>query len=95
MANSRAIVALTTVGYGDIAPRTTLGQGITALVMVLGYAILAVPTGIYAAELGQATRGGRLGGRRVCEACGKRRHDREAQFCRMCGAPLPPSDHGE
>jgi len=90
-----AIVTLTTVGYGDISPHTAFGQGIAAVVMILGYAILAVPTGIYAAELGQAMRGGRLEGRRVCAACGERRHDREAQFCRMCGAPLPPSEDRE
>ncbi len=83
-----AIVTLTTVGYGDISPRSNLGQLIAALVMILGYAIIAVPTGIYAAELTQMmSRPQRPGV--VCEACGERRHEADAAYCRRCGSSLP------
>jgi voltage-gated potassium channel len=84
-----AVVTLTTVGFGDITPKTDLGRAVSALVMVLGYAIIAVPTGIFTAEMNQELR--RQEGRRaarVCPACGKRGHEEEAHFCMMCGSPL-------
>jgi voltage-gated potassium channel len=86
-----AIVTLTTVGYGDIAPRTVLGQAIASLVMVLGYGIIAVPTGIVTVELGRASAAGAL--RVACPGCAAEEHAGDARFCRRCGAPLA-SDGG-
>jgi voltage-gated potassium channel len=79
-----AIVTLTTVGYGDIAPETASGRFLSALVMVLGYGIIAVPTGIVTAELARAERTND----RVCPNCGLRYHDSDANFCRNCGERL-------
>jgi len=87
-----AVVTLTTVGFGDITPKTDLGRAVSALVMVLGYAIIAVPTGIFTAEMNQELR--KQEGRRaarVCPACGKRGHEDEANFCLVCGSPLSPN----
>ena len=81
-----AIVTLTTVGYGDIAPRTPLGQTLSALVMILGYAIIAVPTGIVTTELGRASREEREAV--VCPYCGRSGHDADAVHCKYCGERL-------
>lgn len=80
-----AIVTMTTVGYGDIAPQTALGQGVAALLMVVGYGVLAVPTGIVSAELV-----GRAPGREElhCRACGTDSHLPASTFCRVCGTAL-------
>lgn len=85
-----AIVTMTTVGYGDIAPRTPLGQFLAALLMISGYAIIAVPTGIVSAELVMSTRGALS--TRTCSHCAVEGHEPEANFCRHCGSPLetPP-----
>ena len=83
-----AIVTLTTVGYGDIAPSTPLGQLIASATMITGYAIIAVPTGIYTAELTQAMQTKRDA--RGCPGCGKTGHDHDADFCRYCGTELNP-----
>lgn len=78
------IVTLTTVGFGDIVPRTTLGQVIASMVMIMGYGIIAVPTGIYAAELREVmTRRRTL---RKCPECSRTGHDEDARFCKFCGA---------
>lgn len=82
-----AIVTLTTVGYGDIAPATPLGKTLAAIVMILGYGIIAVPTGIVTAEL--AARRERPTATRDCPACGARGHDVDASFCNRCGGRLP------
>jgi len=82
-----AIVTLTTVGYGDIAPTTNLGQALAAVVMIMGYAIIAVPTGIVTVELGHAVRRARA--ERACPACGLADHDADARFCKSCGSPVP------
>ncbi len=82
-----AIVTLTTVGYGDISPGTNLGQALAAVIMIMGYAIIAVPTGIVTAELSHARR--RLDAR-ICTACGARGHATDALFCLYCGTRLPP-----
>ena len=81
-----AIVTLTTVGYGDIAPRTALGKGLASALMVLGYGIIAVPTGIVTLELDRASRQSQTV--RACPACGNDRHDPDAAYCKYCGAPL-------
>jgi voltage-gated potassium channel len=82
-----AVVTLTTVGYGDIAPQTVLGRGIASLIMLTGFTIIAVPTGIFAAELNkEAKRGRKLS--RKCEACGLVGHTQNANYCRRCGAEL-------
>lgn len=85
-----AIVTLTTVGFGDITPRTPLGRALASLVMILGYGIIAVPTGIITAELTAASRAG-AAPERVCGACGLGGHGADARFCRGCAAPLPTS----
>jgi voltage-gated potassium channel len=80
-----AIVTLTTVGYGDIAPQTVVGQLLASLVMIIGYAIIAVPTGIVSAELVQA---GRSASTRACPTCASRGHEAGARFCKDCGVTL-------
>jgi voltage-gated potassium channel len=80
-----AVVTMTTVGYGDIAPRTALGQLLAALLMILGYGIIAVPTGIVSVELAQA---GRAVSRQACPACGAEGHDVDAVHCKFCGGLL-------
>jgi voltage-gated potassium channel len=81
-----AIVTLTTVGYGDIAPQTSLGQALASLVMIMGYAIIAVPTGIFTAELSNALK--EQGDKRECPECGSRGHRIHALFCDRCGHHL-------
>ena len=82
-----AIVTLTTVGYGDLSPRTPLGQILASLVMVIGYGIIAVPTGIVSVELAHATRQQRMM-KQLCPACGAEGHDPDAVYCKYCGASL-------
>ncbi len=81
-----AIVTLTTVGYGDISPQTPLGQTVAAMVMILGYSILAVPTGIISAEMTSAL--GQNLNTQACPACGAESHDDDARFCKYCGHAL-------
>ncbi|MCS3470285.1 voltage-gated potassium channel [Pseudomonas sp. JUb42] len=83
-----AIVTLTTVGFGDIVPKTTLGQMLSSLVMITGYSIIAVPTGIFTAELANAMRGDQL--QRDCPVCTKNSHEHDAAFCSRCGNALFP-----
>lgn len=85
-----AIVTLTTVGYGDIAPRTPLGQAIASMVMILGYAIIAVPTGIVTVEMGrsQAKQNVVI----ACPRCMLEGHARDAKYCRRCAEPLLAHD---
>jgi len=79
-----AIVTLTTVGYGDIHPHTPLGQALAALVMILGYAVIAVPTGIVSVELNEAMHGDH----RACPDCGEQGHELDSRYCRYCGTRL-------
>ncbi|HCR18202.1 MAG TPA: ion transporter, partial [Candidatus Latescibacteria bacterium] len=79
-----AIVTLTTVGYGDISPQTALGQSLSAVVMILGYSIIAVPTGIISAELTQAISSRSA----ICPKCSLDGHDSDARFCKNCGAEI-------
>lgn len=81
-----AIVTLTTVGYGDLAPRTAMGKVLASMVMLLGYAIIAVPTGIVTAELTRGLRGPIS--TQVCPYCSREGHDADATFCKFCGSPL-------
>ena len=97
-----AIVTLTTVGYGDIAPATPLGQGVAALIMLLGYGMIAVPTGIFTVEMGKAAGAGAEqetpapaasgapaeAAGRTCGECGRTEADPEARYCRYCGGRL-------
>lgn len=82
-----AIVTLTTVGYGDIAPATDLGQFIAAIVMILGYAVIAVPTGIVTNELIQTKSKDKIS-TQVCESCSREGHDKDAIYCKFCGEKL-------
>jgi voltage-gated potassium channel len=79
-----AVVTLTTVGYGDISPKTGIGQAVAAVIMILGYGIIAVPTGIVTVELTQAA----ARGTGTCPGCGGEGHDADAAFCKHCGARL-------
>ncbi|HEX2164269.1 MAG TPA: ion transporter [Thermoanaerobaculia bacterium] len=83
-----AIVTITTVGYGDIAPQTPLGRLLAALVMMLGYGIIAVPTGIVTVEMGRASRPAPATAARRCAVCGLAGHDEDAAFCKRCGEEL-------
>ncbi|MCK6504872.1 ion transporter [Myxococcota bacterium] len=88
-----AVVTLSTVGYGDISPKTPLGQLLASLVMMLGYSVLAVPTGIVTVEIAQAARmQGRLG--QACPGCGREGHEPDARFCRHCGTALDADGGG-
>ena len=81
-----AIVTLTTVGYGDISPVTPLGQAFAAFIMILGYGIIAVPTGIVTAELTRTD--GRVVSTQACKDCSHEGHDSDAHFCKYCGSKL-------
>jgi voltage-gated potassium channel len=81
-----AIVTMTTVGYGDISPSTALGQTVAAVVMMLGFAIIAVPTGIVVGEMSRAQA--RVVSTQVCPECSAEGHDPDARFCKRCGAAL-------
>lgn len=81
-----ALVTLTTVGYGDIAPQTDWGQAVATLIMVLGYGIIAVPTGIVTAELVHPGAGPVSG--QACPECGVGGHRIDSKFCRFCGSRL-------
>ena len=82
-----AIVTVTTVGYGDISPQTSLGQAVASMAMITGYAIIAVPTGIVTAEMSKAQMARRY--ERECPNCHRHDHDPDARFCKQCGTGLP------
>ena len=81
-----AVATLTTVGFGDTPPKTPLGQAVATLVMITGYSIIAVPTGIFTAELANAMREETL--QHACPTCNKANHEPQAAFCSRCGNPL-------
>ena len=83
-----AVVTITTVGYGDIVPKTLAGKALAAIAMLLGYSIIAVPTGIVSVELAQAGRQAAAG--RPCAACGNADHDADAAYCKRCGVARGP-----
>jgi voltage-gated potassium channel len=80
-----AIVTVTTVGYGDISPHTIPGRILASMLMIVGYGIIAVPTGIVTFDFARALGVGPV---RVCSACGLQRHDADAIFCKRCGNRL-------
>lgn len=82
-----AIVTLTTVGYGDITPQTSIGQFLSAVVMILGYAIIAVPTGIVTNEMIGNT-GTKFTNTQVCRYCTREGHANDALYCKYCGGRL-------
>ncbi len=85
-----AVVTLTTVGYGDISPKTPAGKLLATLAMLLGYAIIAVPTGIVTTGLQEVSRERRLrASGTMCPRCGLHDHDADARFCKRCGENLP------
>ena len=83
-----AIVTLTTVGYGDISPQTNFGQFLAAIVMILGYAVIAVPTGIVTAEFANENQKPIQTNTQTCRYCASEGHDDDAKFCKNCGEEL-------
>jgi len=81
-----AIVTLTTVGYGDIRPETGLGQALASIVMIMGYSMIAVPTGIFSVEMSRAARQSFT--TRTCPSCSAEGHDEDADFCKHCGESM-------
>lgn len=89
----QAIVTITTVGFGDITPQTAMGQFLSAILMIVGYAVIAVPTGIVSAEFVNNSRGGRKKKKNIektistqaCRYCSREGHDEDAIYCKYCG----------
>lgn len=81
-----AVTTMTTVGYGDIVPETGLGRALATVIMIMGYGIIAVPTGIVTLELNEANR--RRANTKTCPTCSAEGHSREASFCWRCGVHL-------
>lgn len=82
-----AVVTMTTVGYGDIAPQTNFGQFLASCLMILGYGIIAVPTGIVTQEFVTQARNNKISGQ-ACPSCGFQSHDMDAIYCKRCGGKL-------
>ncbi|HSG31872.1 MAG TPA: ion transporter [Thermodesulfobacteriota bacterium] len=83
-----AIVTITTVGYGDVAPVTDLGKFIASIIMIIGYSIIAIPTGIVTVEIANAFKGNLS--TQVCLHCNAGGHDMDAVFCKRCGHEIHP-----
>ena len=84
-----AIVTLTTVGYGDISPVTPIGQLLSSIIMILGYAVIAVPTGIVSSEMIKSVSKKQVS-TQVCPECISEGHDADALYCKYCGEELNP-----
>jgi voltage-gated potassium channel len=82
-----AVVTLTTVGYGDISPQTAIGQALASVIMILGYGIIAVPTGIVTAEMTSSAMKTKVT-TQACPQCSAEGHDPDAVYCKYCSAPL-------
>lgn len=97
MAMYWATVTITTVGYGDMTPHTALGKGIASFMMLMGWGILAVPTGIVTAEMTsqRLSRRAPRNAPRQCTGCGSGGHDARAHFCKDCGVRLPALETAE
>lgn len=80
-----SVVTLTTVGYGDVVPVTTLGKFVASILMILGYGIIAVPTGIVSVELAKASIDINV---KACDSCGHSGHDSNSKYCKFCGGKL-------
>ena len=85
-----AVVTVATVGFGDIAPGTAFGRFVTSVLIIIGYSIIAVPTGIYTAELARSMQPKRHSVR--CVECGLPDHEADAWHCRKCGRALPSDE---
>ena len=83
-----AITTLTTVGYGDISPQSPLGRAVASVIMIMGYGVIAVPTGIVTAELVSPITG--KVSTQACPECGMEKHSYDARYCKYCGAELNP-----
>ncbi len=83
-----AIVTLTTVGYGDLSPKSPIGQFIASIIMIMGYGIIAVPTGIVSVELSKAHTA--FSNSQACPSCSKEGHDADSEYCKFCGEELNP-----
>jgi len=81
-----SIVTLTTVGYGDISPHTPLGQMLASIIMIFGYGLIAVPTGIVTVEI--ARNKSNTFNAQPCPECSAEGHDSDAKYCKYCGAKL-------
>jgi voltage-gated potassium channel len=81
-----AVVTLTTVGYGDISPKTSIGQALSVMIMIIGYGIIAVPTGIVTVELSRTSK--KTVSTQACPECSREGHDADATYCKYCGAKL-------
>jgi voltage-gated potassium channel len=81
-----AVVTMTTVGYGDIAPQTVMGQAVAALTMLFGYSVIIVPTGIFSAEVMASRKAGVT--TQACRGCSREGHDTDARYCKYCGMAL-------
>ncbi|SFM85155.1 ion transporter [Nitrosomonas communis] len=86
-----SITTMTTVGFGDIVPKTDLGHAIASIIMLLGWGVLAVPTGIVTAEMTSRRMREDVSSARSCEVCGTPGHRLQARYCQDCGAKLPES----
>ena len=82
-----AVVTMTTVGYGDISPQTPLGQFLASCLMIFGYGIIAIPTGIVTSELTRSRQPMAVSGQ-ACPSCGKQGHEIDARFCKHCGSAI-------
>lgn len=87
-----AITTLTTVGYGDISPQTPLGRAVASVIMILGYGVIAVPTGIVTAELVSPIV--EKVSTQACPDCGAEKHSYDARYCKHCGTELNPRERG-
>lgn len=90
-----AITTLATVGYGDIVPGTPLGRALASFVMIIGYAIIAVPTGIVTAEITRSSAREDRSSGVSCTRCQAVGHDPDATWCKYCGGALPPGSGGD
>lgn len=82
-----AVVTVTTVGYGDITPHTGAGRMVASILILIGYSVIAIPTGIITAHMTNELQKQRNA--RSCPRCHKGNHDSEARFCKSCGSALP------
>ncbi|KNZ42758.1 ion transporter [Acetobacterium bakii] len=83
-----AVVTVSTVGYGDVSPQTGLGKLLASALMLVGYSIIAVPTGIITSEISHITREKNNSNSKKCKVCGNSKHSKESKYCNQCGGKL-------